>query len=290
VPEDEGNAATVSERIHQVMGILAPAERKVARALLAAYPIAGLESITQLAQRAAVSAPTVLRFAAKLGFEGYPDLQRAVQGEVQRQMGSPMSLYGRRPAGEEPHEVLEAARRTFTDALQDTYANQAASAFRSAVDLLADPRLRVHCLGGRFSHSLAYYLYAHLHTMRPGTTLLEPGPLPHRDHVVDLGRRDLLCVFDYRRYQQDTIEWARAAATRGARIVLFTDPGMSPIAEIAAHVLCSSVDAPSPFDSLVAGMALVETVIAALFLALGDRVRGRIGELERVNRGLTIDR
>ncbi|MEV6986170.1 hypothetical protein AB0M95_33595 [Sphaerisporangium sp. NPDC051017] len=58
-----GGAATsssVAERIRGRMGQLSAGERKVARALLAHYPSAGLGSTHELAQRAGVSAPTVV--------------------------------------------------------------------------------------------------------------------------------------------------------------------------------------------------------------------------------------
>ena len=59
------------------MDELTPAERKVARTLLARYPAAGLESTAALAAAAGTSKPTVLRLLARLGFGSYPDFQDA---------------------------------------------------------------------------------------------------------------------------------------------------------------------------------------------------------------------
>ena len=94
-------------------------------------------------------------------------------------------------------------------------------------------------------------------------------------------------AFDYRRYQNSTIEFARRAARRGATVVLFTDPWLSPISEVAKHVLTSTIVAPSPFDSLVPAMALVETVIAGVAVKIGDSARSRMVELERLREGTT---
>jgi DNA-binding MurR/RpiR family transcriptional regulator len=63
---------SVAERTRELLGSLSPGERKVARALLAAYPVAGLEAVADLAERAKVSAPTVLRFAGRLGYTSPP--------------------------------------------------------------------------------------------------------------------------------------------------------------------------------------------------------------------------
>ena len=58
---------------------LTPAERRLSDSLLRDYPVAGLQSITKLAEAAGVSTPTVIRLARKLGFEGYPEMQAALR-------------------------------------------------------------------------------------------------------------------------------------------------------------------------------------------------------------------
>jgi DNA-binding MurR/RpiR family transcriptional regulator len=94
-------------------------------------------------------------------------------------------------------------------------------------------------------------------------------------------------VFDYRRYQNSTIEFARRAAEMGAQIVLFTDVWLSPVADVSKHVLTCTVRGPSPFDTMVPGLAVVEAVIAGLSVRLGAQARPRIEELERLRAGTT---
>src|SRR5438128_9913985 len=79
----------VGEVVRQRLDSLSPAERKLARVLLASYPIAGLESVARFAERAGVSAPTVTRFITKLGFHGYPEFQEQLRQEVQARLSSP---------------------------------------------------------------------------------------------------------------------------------------------------------------------------------------------------------
>ena len=57
-----------------------------------------------------------------------------------------------------------------------------------------------------------------------------------------LRKGDVLVVFDYRRYQADTIESARVAAAQGCAVVVFTDPWLSPAANCARQVLVTSVE------------------------------------------------
>ena len=60
------------------------------RALLANYPVAGLETIAQWAQRADVSGPTVLRLIGKLGFDSYAAFQSALRAELELRLQSPL--------------------------------------------------------------------------------------------------------------------------------------------------------------------------------------------------------
>ncbi len=92
-----------------------------------------------------------------------------------------------------------------------------------------------------------------------------------------------------RRYQKDTIALTRAAKARGATIVLVTDPWLSPIADIADHVLTVDVEAPSPYDSMVPCVALVEGLVAAVVAKMGKTTRRRIAHLESLREGYTWD-
>jgi DNA-binding MurR/RpiR family transcriptional regulator len=269
---------TVRELIRDAVGRMTPAENKVARAVLASYPMAGLETVAQLAAQARVSGPTVLRFAAKLGFDGHAAFQRRLRDEVQERMTSALTLYDRRTHEGGIERLIEESAAAFRELLDATFAELVPSELTAAVELMAAPGHRLSVTGGRFSDLLARYLEAHLRQLRPDARHLDPAV--RMDRVVDFGRRDVVLVFDFRRYQKDTVQFALAAAKRGAQIVLVTDPWMSPIADVAKIVLRCRVAGPSAFDTSVAGMAVVEVMISALMERLGDGARKRIEAVE----------
>jgi DNA-binding MurR/RpiR family transcriptional regulator len=280
---------TLGELIHQRTGELTPSERKVARTLFATNLMAGFDTVAELARRAQVSGPTVVRFATKLGFSGYPDFQRALRGDLAQRIDSPLRLYGK--SAEAPHgdRLLDHARDTFTRGIATTIASLATDQFDAVIDLLLDKRRPIWTTGGRFTQFLAQMLHAHLYQLRPNSRVIEYTPAGRPDALLDLGRRDVLLVFDVRRYQKDTIALAQTASARGATLVLITDPWLSPIADVADHVLTVDVEAPSPYDSMVPCMALVETIVAAMVARLGHSTKRRIAELERLRAGITWD-
>jgi DNA-binding MurR/RpiR family transcriptional regulator len=272
---------TIAERLRQLLPSLPAAERRVARVLLAHYPVAGLETIARLAARAGSSGPTVLRLTGRLGFTGYPELQRALRGEIAGREHSPLAGYAAqaRDDADAPDDVgspdiAASAGRLLSTAVLASLDRVDRSDFATTVALLCDQRTRILTSGGRFSGLLAEYLAAHLQQLRPGVSVVRADDRAAAS--LDLGRRDCAVLFDFRRYQPDIIHFGRVAAAGGARVVLVTDPWLSPLAAVAYAVLTAEVTAPSPFDSLVPALALVEALIAAVVQELGDAPRPRI--------------
>lgn len=258
---------------------LSSGERKVARALLANYPIAGLGTVAELAQRASVSPPTVVRFVSRLGFSGYPEFQKRLVREVQERLGSPLEQYGRADL-QSGDGGLSRASQMFSASIAASIEDLPQSEFDRAVAMLADPRRRVRLIGGRFSQLLAEYLGAHLILLRPDVQVVEADEFSRIAAVSDTRRGDILVVFDYRRYDPQIVRFSRRVAERGGELVLFTDRWLSPAAEVAGTVLPANVEAPSPFDSLVPAMAIVETVIAGITELLGETGRQRLETIE----------
>ncbi|GAB2946655.1 MurR/RpiR family transcriptional regulator [Streptomyces sp. NPDC059173] len=305
-------STTLADDIRQKLGELSPAERKVARVILAGYPAAGFETIAVLAERASVSAPTVIRFTNRLGYQGFPDFQAALREELDARNASPLSLYdaaglggtgrgettsgGRTDApAEEAHrgtgadaapepELLRHGSRVFAGAVTATLAELPPHDFEHAVRILADRKRRITLAGGRFTHLLAQYLGLHLMQLRDDVRFLPDRDVERTAVLAALTRRDVLVVFDYRRYESDKTTMAALVQEQGGKVVLFTDTWLSPAAPHAEVVLPSRVAAPSPYDSLVPTLAVLETVVAGVIATLGDEARQRMQHGEDIAR------
>ncbi|HEV3273988.1 MAG TPA: MurR/RpiR family transcriptional regulator, partial [Candidatus Dormibacteraeota bacterium] len=201
----------VGELVRQRMGTLSAAERRLAQVLLAFYPVAGLESLTRFAERAGVSPATVTRFITKLGLHGYPEFQDSLRQELQERLSSPLTRYELARPADVSGSLLRDAFATYEHSLRASVDMVSEHDFDAVIELLADSRRRVLSLGGRVSAFLARYLASQLHLIRPGVELIDPERSNPADHLVDLGRRDILVAFDFRRYQSDTINSAKVA-------------------------------------------------------------------------------
>lgn len=272
--------ATVAARLRAGYEGLTRAERRLAAALLDAYPMLGLGGITDLAAGAGVSTPTAARMVRKLGFAGFAEFQAALRAELEATLTGPLGKQDRW-AVHAPHaHILNAFADAVSDNLRATLSQIEPRGFDAAAALLADPRRQVRLAGGRITRPLAEYLHTHLEVIRPGVALLGPGPASLAHGLLDLGPGDALVVFDIRRYARDLEHLAEMAAGRGAVVVLLTDQWGSPVGKHAAHVFNARTEAPSAWDSATVLLFLVEALIAAVQSADRDRTRERMTTLE----------
>ncbi len=276
---------TVVEQLRESLGRFPVTERRVAHRLLADYPMAGLQSATDLARVVGVSTPTVLRMVARLGFDSYVDFQRRLREELTAQLSSPLqkpvaparagSKKGQSPA----HLAMgEAVARN----IEETFANLSAQEVEQVVRLLGDRKNRVHMVGGRFTDALARYLSVQMRIIRPGVGHLQEQEANWQDQLLDMDHRDVLLIFDIRRYQASLLRLAEAAAAKQVHVLLITDQWLSPIAKVAKHVLPARVVVPSVWDSNAAMMAICEALLAAITHNNWDYAQKRMRDLEKM--------
>jgi DNA-binding MurR/RpiR family transcriptional regulator len=272
---------SLAELIRNSLSEMTRSERRAAQTLLAHYPLQGLETAAQFAEKAGVSTPSVLRFVSRIGFASYPDFQRRLKEEVEAQLRSPLAKSEDEPAGRdhrnEPHQAFAEA---VAENVLGTFRYLPADDLHAVAALLADPRRPLHCLGGRFTDPLARYMTAHLRIIRPNVSHLEGQPDNWRDQLIDMNGRDVLFLIDIRRYQKDLCGLAEAAVKRKVTTVVLTDQWLSPAARFARHVLPARVSVPSAWDSNAALLAVIEALIADVMTRRWGESRERMSAIE----------
>ncbi len=276
----------VLERLRYELPRLSGREARVARHLMANYPLAGLQTVAEFAEGSGVSTATVLRLVKRLGFPVYADFQTALRRHLEETLQSPLIRFGQRHDQEELSGPGTSFLNRFLEAmsahLEAMHEHVPASEFDKVVALLADPKRDIHVLGGRYSSHLGAYFADLLAAIRGRVHVVGGQTQRWPQHLLDIGKGSVLVAFDVRRYQQDVIDFTRAAAQRGAAVVLMTDIWQSPAARVATHVLGFPVVAPSIFDVLGPGMVLTDALIGAVADHMGETGKARVELLEEL--------
>ena len=270
----------VAERVRDALPGLTNSEKRAAQALLANYPLLGLETVARFAGQAGVSAPSILRFVGRIGFSSYAAFQRRLMGEVEARLLSPLEKAAADGKGGGRRHPRGAFADAVADNVAETFRRLPAGEFQAVAETVADPRRPLHLLGGRFTDALARYMTAHLRILRPNVSHLDGQRANWRDQLIDMGPRDVLFLIDIRRYQDDLVELAAEAAKRRVTTILLTDQWLSPVARNARHILPARVAVPSAWDSNVALLAVIEALIAEVTARRGAKSRARMAAIE----------
>ncbi|UNK37890.1 MurR/RpiR family transcriptional regulator [Shinella sp. H4-D48] len=279
---DGKSSTTVRTRIREAAGQLTASERKIANAILADYPFTGLENIQELAAKTGVSAPSITRFVSKIGCSGFQDLQRQLIAELKEGQRSPLDLKTRQtPVGHS--EFLSEYVRRIASVAQEMAATVSQAQFDILADLIADPSRNIFLLGGRVSDNVASFLSIHLRQIRSGIYHMSDNPEFWPEHVLRMRKKDVVLLFDFRRYQLSLARLAETIAqARGATIVVITDKWMSPAARSADHIVALPIEAGTAWDTVAAAIVLVEALIVRVSEADWEATQKRIRDWDGV--------
>ncbi len=262
---------TTRDLVAAVSSELTPTERRIAEAVLAEPTLLAFGTVSDLAGRVRTSRPSVVRFARKLGFEGYTQLQRNARRDLSRRLARPSERIRR------DDETVRPARVALDGALTSVF--EAVRGDR--LDALAAPFVRaenVWVLSGETSQAGAHAFHSRLSIIRPGVRLLDEHSLG--TDLSGAGRGDAAIVFDFFRYRNRVITAARFLADSGATVVAITDSPLSPLVELADLWCEIEVPAIGPFDSSVPVVAIAEALVAQVARDLHDEAAARIDRIE----------
>ncbi|MEM7259446.1 MAG: MurR/RpiR family transcriptional regulator, partial [Pseudomonadota bacterium] len=196
---------TVAEQLREHSDRLTRLERQLADVILQNYPVSGLGSITSLAQTADVSTPTVARLVQKLGFDGYPDFQRALRKELDETISSPLTKRERWVDDAPDEHILNRFTKAVIDNISQSLGEVDPKDFDHACDLVSDTNRRIFVVGGRITRTLADYFFLHLQVIRDQVTHVASNSNAWPHYLLEVNKGDVIVIFDIRRYENSTL-------------------------------------------------------------------------------------
>lgn len=278
----DANPETIADAIGKAFASLTRAERQLANTIIENYPVSGLGSITQVAQKAGVSSPTIVRMVKKLGFKGFPEFQAGLRRELEARISGPISKHDNWVQKAPDSHILNRFTDAVIENIRQSLGQIDTESFDATCKLLSDTDHPLFIVGGRITRALADYLFLHMQVIRKNVTHIQPisNSWPH--YFLDIEKGDVLVIFDIRRYENSTLKLAEIAHEKGAQIILFTDQWRSPIEKFSSFSFSAKIVVPSAWDSTVELLLLVETFIAAVQELTWPETRTRMEELEEM--------
>ena len=269
---------TVSAQIDAHLPALTPAERRVAAVVADDPEAVAFGTVADVARRAGASGATVVRLAAKLGFDGFVELQASVREELARRL-RPASERIRRPAA---GDVLGTALAVEMSNVAGTLEAVERHCFDDGrpVDRPPGAVSGSSSCRGTPRPGVASLFAAELSMLRPGVVHVEGSAVRVARQLADVGPADVVVVIDLARYDRAVLDAAGRAVGRGAALIALTDSALSPLASGATVSFTASVTGAGPFDSHVGLLALANALLAGVAARLRRSATDRLDQVE----------
>ncbi|MHB1929452.1 MAG: MurR/RpiR family transcriptional regulator, partial [Acidimicrobiales bacterium] len=266
----------VADRIIQHAGRLTTAERRVAEVIGEEPDAIAFGTVAHVARKASTSGPTVVRFAVKLGYAGFVDLQAQVQREMAELLGPARDRIRQQP----PVDLLGRVAAVEEHNVRRTLGSVPPVQFAGVVEQLSDPDRAVWVLPGDVTAPVGATLAVPLAQLRTGVTLVAGSGVAAARTLGALRAGDVLVAIDIRRYERWLVEVTRWAVQAGAVLIAITDSPLSPLAALAAEALLMSAEGVGPFDSMTAGVALANALVAGVSARVRPTATPRLDAIE----------
>ncbi len=255
---------------------LTPTERRIAAAVVSDPTLLAFGTVSRLAEVVGTSRPSIIRFAANLGFNGFPQLQDHARQSLTREISRPTDRI--RQDGDTP-----LARVAMERALASAFEAVGRAATDDALTDLAHritTANAVWVVSGETSQAGALALVSGLSMVRPRVQLL----LEHTvgSQLSDAALGDIAIAIDFQRYRRSLVRTAEVLTAEGIGLVAITDGPLSPLAGLTPDWFELDVPAVGPFDTSISSVAFAELIVAAVATLLRDDATDRIDRTEEM--------
>ena len=267
--------------IQNRMSEFSKGQKILARFISESYDKAAFMTAGRLGKAVGISESTVVRFAVELGYNGYPEMQRAMQELVLNRLTSVqrIEMTSDRIGNQ---DVVTMVLQTDAEKLRQTSEILDRDEFRAAVDAILNAK-RVFVLGARSAAPLASFLGYYLQFMFSNVHLVTvSGCSEMFEKVIDVRKDDVVIAFSFPRYSAATAKGAQYCRTVGAKVIGITDSRFSPLGENSDHVLLAKSDMVSLVDSIVAPLSVVNAILVALASGREQSLSKTFDTLEQV--------
>lgn len=267
------------DRLNQSGKRLSKGHRRIAQYIVEHYDKAVFMTASRLGESVGVSESTVVRFAAALGYEGYPQLQRSLQELVSHRLTANQRF--EMSTEIDPHDALNIVMKSDMQNLRGTLETMDSAAFEDVVQRLLNAKA-IYVMGLRSAAPLAQFMGYYLNYIFDDVHLISSGATDVFEEVSKMREGAVLVGISFPRYSTRTLEAMRFAKRCGAQVVAITDGPMSPLCAIADVTLTARTDMASFVDSLAAPLSVINALLVALGLNRKEALSQHFRQLESI--------
>ena len=263
------------------MNTFSKGQKAIARYILDHYEKAAYMTASVLSEAVGLSESTVVRFAFELGFDGYPDMQRALREAVKIKLTTVQrleltnSIIGQ-------GDLLSTILNSDVEKIKRTLSELDSATFERAVDKIIAAK-HIYIIGVRSSAFLAGFLNYNFRMIFDNVSFIQTTSGSEMfEQIINIGKGDVMIAISFPRYSKRIINAVEFAGQKGAEVIAITDGRNSPIAYYSDELLLAHSDMVSFVDSLVAPLSVINAMVVAVVRKKQTEVSGKLRELEEI--------
>ena len=276
--EDRNDIVT---RMNQNFAQMSKSHKKIASYIMDHYDTAVFMTAATLGKEIGISESTVVRFAAGLGYDGYPKFQKALEEWVKSKWNS-LQQMGAKYGNSSQSEILTSVIRADMEKMEDTIHNLDPAAFETAVSSILEAK-HVYVIGLRSCEPLASFLSFYLSMIRGDVMQLKTTSTTELfEQMIRVSDEDVVIGISFPRYSMRTLKAMEFANDRKAKVITITDSVHSPMNLYSSCNLLARSDMVSIVDSLVAPLSVINALVVALCVKAPEQASKNLKDLEEV--------
>ena len=276
--EDRNDIVT---RMNQNFAQMSKSHKKIASYIMDHYDTAVFMTAATLGKEIGISESTVVRFAAGLGYDGYPEFQKALEEWVKSKWNS-LQQMGAKYGNSSQSERLTSVIRADMEKMEDTIHNLDPAAFETAVSSILEAK-HVYVIGLRSCEPLASFLSFYLSMIRGDVMQLKTTSTTELfEQMIRVSDEDVVIGISFPRYSMRTLKAMEFANDRNAKVITITDSVHSPMNLYSSCNLLARSDMVSIVDSLVAPLSVINALVVALCVKAPEQASKNLKDLEEV--------
>jgi len=260
---------------------LSKSQRLIADYILKNTEKAAYMTAANLSSKVGVSEVTVVRFAAMLGFEGYPTFQKSMQKNVKSKL-TPVQRMELAAEKLGSRDILESVLKSDISAIEKTLTKIDKTSFENAVSAISSAK-KIYITGIRSAASLAVFAGFYLHLIFDNVRLIKStGGDDLFEQILSVSEGDVIIGISFPRYSKNTVKALEYAKKNGATVIGITDSELSPVVSASQICLIAESDTTSFVDSLIAPFSVINALIAAVGMKNRELAFRNFEKLEQI--------
>ena len=267
--------------IQENMSTFSKGQKLIANYILQSYDKAAFMTASKLGKTVNVSESTVVRFAAELGFDGYPSMQKTLQEMIRNKLTSIQRVeVSNERIGNQ--DIMTMVMQSDIEKIRMTLDETDRNSFNEAVSAISNAK-KIYILGVRSASVLADFISFYFRFMFDNMVSVDTTSISEVfEQILHISADDVFIGLSFPRYSKRTVKAMQFAKDRGAKVIAITDSKVSPLTKMADVSLLAKSDMASFVDSLVAPLSVINALIVAVSREKSLELETSLNGLEQI--------